>query len=318
MTKIDLRHLILNLLFFPLCCVAESSSLNAKLGQFKEVQNRTFELKYDSRKRAEEITAEFHRLFSAQLDASALNQASNEDLAVLFTAASTAMFYASSKEGSRTVEKIFAALESRRATSNEQVKEMHNTFVSIRDFARARAIQERFGIVDSVELPTSVKDAPSTASAISLWKVDRSKSEIEKMPFTFPRGPFMIMISSPNCHFSEDAITAIGKEPSLAKLFSKHGLFLAPQLHDFDFRRIQSWSASKPQYSFAAVNVREEWAEMREWATPTFYFFHDGALKNSFSGWPAEGNMERLRRGLEIIGLAEGRTVAPIRGTLPQ
>jgi len=81
-------------------------------------------------------------------------------------------------------------------------------------------------------------------------------------------------------------------QPALAKVFAKHSIQIAPigiRLND--------------NPAINDVYQESQWPEIHSWDTPAWYFYLDGRLQGSMSGWPKEGQAAELTAQLQRIGL---------------
>jgi hypothetical protein len=69
-----------------------------------------------------------------------------------------------------------------------------------------------------------------------------------------------------------------------------------------DFASVAQWNTEHPQFQFSIPKKYASWTDITSWDTPTFYFFNGEKMVYKFSGWPAEGNFDKLKRGMTEAG----------------
>lgn len=106
-------------------------------------------------------------------------------------------------------------------------------------------------------------------------------------PEAIDLAPTQILVLA-GCHFSDDAATAIERDPVLGPAFAQHARWLAepPGIEDMD--AVEKWNQRHPAQPILPIHDRQQWALLPEgWEMPTFLVIRDGKVIDRRSGWPA-------------------------------
>jgi hypothetical protein len=113
----------------------------------------------------------------------------------------------------------------------------------------------------------------------------------------------VIAVTSPMCHFSQDAMHAIERDPVLDRVLGTHTIWLAPQDVPLDVKRFETWNRDHPGKAATWAFRRDEWPMIDAWGTPTFYFLQHGQVRAKVIGWPREGRRAELLAAAKQVGL---------------
>jgi hypothetical protein len=208
-------------------------------------------------------------------------------------------FYTFSDQEVMALERI--ALELNNRDSNKYkpyLLVMEEAFVRARMFAELESFKSMF---PSLDYRQPIRLQSNNSSKRSLLTII-GRGVLKKTEPLELRGAQVLVVSHPKCLFSQNARAFIEASAELSTLFSQHSTWIMPQdgnLYIEDVYQVNQESL----FPFHYVYKEKEWPEINRWDTPSFYFYKDGELMYSFSGWPQEGNKERLMKGLEVIGL---------------
>lgn len=111
----------------------------------------------------------------------------------------------------------------------------------------------------------------------------------------------IIVVSHPLCHFSNDARSFI-KNSKYRAVFESASLWVIPPSGSMYIEKVFNVNKDS-SLPFEYFYVMNEWPEIERWDTPSFYFYSNGLLVYTFSGWPEEGNIDKLEEGLLSIGV---------------
>ena len=213
---------------------------------------------------------------------------------------------------------IFNELEKRGEVENKQIKDFYDALIKMRKFKEAEKIYKEYSGITIVEklryrggeeifihesklekMPKVKTNKKAMSAKRRIYHVSSDAGEITIEGVDIEKGPRIIVIG--RCHFSDDALRAIGKNVKLSKIFRKYGVFLA---NGSDFKGIAKWNSSEV-FKYTPIHLLEDWQGFDLSSFPPFYFLKDGKIVHSFTGWPKKGNFDEIYKGLGILGLGE-------------
>lgn len=136
--------------------------------------------------------------------------------------------------------------------------------------------------------------------------IDPRKFDLIRQPADLLKGPHVVIIANPLCHFARTGALQLEKNASLNSILGKYAVWLAPPDRRLYFEDFQHWNKMHPTEKMSIAYSRSEWPLITSWGLPTFYFFDNGRLVDKVTGWPDGGNMRAVEAGLEAIGLVKG------------
>lgn len=178
------------------------------------------------------------------------------------------------------------------------VLHLEEAMVSARMFSELEDLKNRF---NSIDFKSNVTLKMKSSSLAGPTIISVEKGNLVRETFTFGKYD-IIVVSHPLCHFSNNARTFINSDDDLLNIFIKYSTWLIPPAGNFYLSNVEEVNANE-NLPFAYFYKMSEFPEIESWDTPSFYFYKDGQLKFSFSGWPREGNHENLIEGLQSIKL---------------
>ena len=155
--------------------------------------------------------------------------------------------------------------------------------VEIRSFDKARAFAQLHRLAP-VEAVPDVVDNVARKGPTRLVVSDGGK-RLVRTP-DLDRGPLIVVISSPLCHFCQRAIRSIEGDASLRPLIRNHSIWIVPPDQSSRLRTVAAWNRDHPHEQMAYAYRREEWPMVERWETPVFYFFKHGRVVGKVTGWP--------------------------------
>jgi len=244
-----------------------------------------------------DIAAVFDSLFSdVQL---ADIEGDTESLKILFDAANLTAFYSAQFVHAELMRKCFALLREAGYEDMARGRDVYQSFIAAEAFIQARAFADMYPQLALPPLP-AVTETP-IGTELQEWLLDRTGANMRGTEFSLPSGPFLIIVSSPHCHFSLASMGAIAKMPDFRKVQPRFKWLMRME-RNFDAPWLAKWNAAYPQFRVSIARRASDWRAITHWSTPNFYFFKDGVLAFRFSGWPAEGNGELFDRGMKAAG----------------
>ncbi|WP_143073981.1 hypothetical protein [Roseateles sp. YR242] len=113
----------------------------------------------------------------------------------------------------------------------------------------------------------------------------------------------IIVTTGMGCGFSRRALHEIQRRPAVASKISRHTRFISLPDSALDVSAIVEWEERNSPFKLEFIHRLSDWPMIERFATPVFYFFSRGELKQITTGWPEGGNMDELEAGLQNIGL---------------
>lgn len=245
------------------------------------------------------VNAEYMKNFS--VDARTIP---DDELADFFEATHYMLFYTLDKSRLPLFEKMFARLvESRKATA-DQFGKLLQMYYALREFQKANTFLARYGPKSSARETIKINDMASPSALRTGWVLEDTR-KLTRRDLDIDGGRHLIIIVSPYCPFAIDALSAIERDSTLAPLLRRRVTVMVMQDFNFSYSKYLHWNQMHPQLPLVLTHSREEWPEVTHWASPLFLFFQDGELESKFSGWPAEGNWDKLYEGFGITLLSQ-------------
>ncbi|WP_215407775.1 hypothetical protein [Janthinobacterium sp. JC611] len=139
--------------------------------------------------------------------------------------------------------------------------------------------------------------------APTIMELTSDGKNLLRKEFIFPSGGFVVIVGSPFCHFSMNAMRVIMGDGGVAEKNSGKIRWIAPQDRSNNISALRNWNKLHPETPLSIVYRADDWPQLPSWETPNFYFFNNGVLVDSFAGWPKEGRIDRFLEGLRAVGL---------------
>lgn len=279
---------------------AHSQTLEQQAAELDKIANTETETTTD---RAVAVAQAFDHLILPFLDTEKIKLSSPSDLTILFRAADMTAFYTEEKKYVEYLQQIAEALAKRRLLTDEHYTKLYLALLQVRLLKEADELLAHHPLSVSDALPAHREASDLSAQVPTEWLIDTDNLSLLRRNVDISKGAKVIVVSSPGCPFSRDAVRDISQDPVLMKVFREHGKWLVPQMRHSYFHDIQNWNRSFPNFQMTMVYQRQEWKDIDHWGTPTFYFFKDGKLSSKVTGWPKQGNKKELNISLKKIGL---------------
>ena len=224
----------------------------------------------------------------------------DQDLEALLFATITAAGLANDRDIAGDARAVFDEIESRSLPAQRYRADMQWLYLTLRDFDAARAFHARYRDDDALGPIPEISPAPGfDASKRSILTADGTGG-MQRRNFAPGHADFVLVVASPLCHFSRDAMAAILADPALHAYFAEHSHWLAPNSLRLDPALLATWDTMFPEYPLMLVDDIGTWPEIDYWSTPTFYIFVQGRIVRTIRGWPAGGRAAELKRALGI------------------
>jgi hypothetical protein len=243
------------------------------------------------------LVSQFYR---ANLEDFDTHAAKDGDLHDYFLAAVTASGLSHSKQAALDARAAFDELRLRNALTATDYRYMQGLYVGLRAFDEARRFHETNRENADLESLPRITTAPA---------FDRTRATVLepvadgllRRNLRMGKGSFVVVVSDPLCHFTQDAVADIQSDPVLKDYFSKNSSWLVPTGLGLQLPPIEAWNKHLPNYPMVLVDDVRTWKDIDYWGTPTFYFYENGKLVHTLRGWPKEGHVDELKA---IIGAA--------------
>lgn len=229
---------------------------------------------------------------------------SRSDLIALFKAANIALNDTEDVEYLTQMESALAELVRRSGEAHYYLMVMHGTYIGLGMFEQAKAFEVKHALKIRDATPLTL-DPGFDIGAITEWKLDKSSRQLMRREVVFPAGPFIVVTSSPNCHFAYDAMKELSKDRTVVNAMRGRVKWLTLLDDAFVFDDLQQWNNKKPFFEHTVTHRRKEWKMIGVWATPNFHFLVDGKLVGKLTGWHVGGtSKEKLVAEMKKIGFA--------------
>jgi len=258
-----------------------------------------------TRNRTVQISHAYDELFSLLPDQRDVKGLTDSDLTLLFDASSRSEFYTAKPSYARNMLLLFGEMEARGIATRESFIDMQSALVESRMLAEARQFSKSHPSAGLVLLPEFRDGDNFLDRGPTEWKVSQESPLLTRENIVMSSPAQVIVIGSPLCHFSQNAIHDLSHDAELMSALTDHVQWLAPPDGSINFDVFQNWNREHPEAPMDIAYRREEWPMIDSWNTPTFYFFKRGKLVAEVAGWPKEGNRNELRRALRLVGLLQ-------------
>ena len=225
-----------------------------------------------------------------------------DDLTLIFRAADTASLYLVEQRYVTDMELDLQALESRGAAKDVDFAELYGAYIELRQFDKAVSLKDAHPGMTVPALPKlSIMDmSPGEQEVLQVSPIDGSVSSAH---VDVSKGPMIVVVGHPYCHFSQNAVAVIEGNPTLNDVFRRRAIWITPPSRILDNQAVQEWNDNHASIKFDIAYSRDSWKGISTWETPVFYFYRDGVLKDTVIGWPKGGNLPALQKGMQSIGI---------------
>lgn len=230
----------------------------------------------------------------------------DRDVEFLFRAATTlASRITSQLSYLADMRRDFAELARRHRVDRPHASKLYDMLLTTHHADEARALLAAHPLIERSPAPvmrsfTRIRDGQS-----SLWIATPGtrKRELVRFRFNIHAPAQVVVLASTGCHFSRSAARDIEADPLLRELFRDHAQWVAPADEITAFDAVQAWNQAHPALRLGIAYDDAALPMVEHFETPTFYFLSHGRVVDKVVGWPDEGNLEAIRRGLREIDL---------------
>ena len=235
------------------------------------------------------------------------------DLMERLRAARTGAFYTHSAAIADQGLEALHALEARHAASPQLVAQAFTALMSASELDKAEALSKAHPDAGLARLPERHADASLADTVPSEWVLSADGATMTRRAVPLGQGLTIIVVSHPQCHFSQRAIEAIGKDAALAATFAEHGHWITPRLREQDFDVIPEWNREHPGFAMTAVYDPNRWKGFDFRETPVFYFLVDGQIRQVIRGWPGDTQLAKLKQAVAELAPPDAPTAQATR-----
>lgn len=221
----------------------------------------------------------------------------------LFRAVHEAYFYTLSDTVLGEAEAVFAHLRVTDSADARHAGQMLDMLVAGRQFAKAAALAEEFGLQIPMKVDEGSDDEGSDKESPHP-KVIRFTSDGKAIVEDWRQnGRGLVVIVHPGCRYSQAAIEQIRKDSALFDWISARGVLLVPQDLTADLRKFARWSLANGELPIRVAYRRDGFPFLEYWATPNFYIMKDGVVVSRIEGWLPGTTTAALKAELRSIGV---------------
>lgn len=230
----------------------------------------------------------------------------DRDVEFLFRAATTLAFRITSQPNYLAdMRSDFAELARRHRVDRPHVSKLYDMLLTTHHTDEAHALLASYPRIERAPAPvmrsfTRIRDGQS-----SLWIATPGsrKRELVRFRFNIRTPAQVVVLASTRCHFSRNAARDIEADPQLRMVFRDYAQWVAPPDEVTAFDAVQDWNQTHPTLRLGIAYDNATLPMVDRFETPTFYFLSHGMVVDKVVGWPDEGNLEAIRRGLRKIDL---------------
>jgi hypothetical protein len=230
----------------------------------------------------------------------------DRDVEFLFRAATMLAFRVTSQPNYLAdMRSDFAELARRHRVDRPHASNLYDMLITAHHADEARALLAAHPLIERSPAPIMRSSTRIRDGQPSLWIATPGTRKRELVRFRFNiRAPAQVVVlASTGCHFSRNAARDIEADPMLRELFRDHAQWVAPPDEITAFDAVQAWNQTHPALRLGIAYDNAALPMVERFETPTFYFLSHGAVVDKVVGWPDEGNLEAIRRGLRRIDL---------------
>jgi hypothetical protein len=170
-------------------------------------------------------------------------------------------------------------------------------FGPARDFAASRPHLDAKGI------PHVADPLAPGFHGRSVFEYDAARNALTRLPVPSPAGAELVMVVSASCHFSTDALDAIGKDADLQeRLRAAHLLLLTPPNEAPSLRFVAGWNAAHATLPMRIPFDAREWQAIDVSGVPAFYLLKNGKVIAQHRGWAGAEDRAALLKLLDAAG----------------
>jgi hypothetical protein len=247
---------------------------------------------------SDEIEREYGVLFGGYFqNKKYIEKLTYEDLKSLFSVEKEALFYAKDPVILQHMTMTFDRMRKVGGVSADDVMEMNLAYVLVRDFKGLQIFLKKNKFIKKIKL-YEVKDEFNAMSAAFLLRVE-NENKLIKEPFDLASGVKLVIVASPYCHFSNNALSDIESNEEVFEKIRNDTIVVAPQNKFILPLDVFNWNLNSKNFKMKIIQSEKSVPAIDDWSTPVFYFFKDGVLSGKMIGWPKNEGAKNVSRLIE-------------------
>ena len=245
----------------------------------------------------------FNKCLRDSLSNEELLKYSNIELSKYYLNVDTIHFYVGSKELAIVLNNIVLEQVRRKGVETNRAKllTLEGILIQSRMFKDRDELVQIFPQIKFSELEFIDSGNKLNKKRTLNFVDDSNRLMIDSM--TLPKGGYVVVVSHPLCHFSQNARGFIRENKNIYGVMGDKSLWLIPNSRRMYVDKVVEANLNEEKLPYVYAYSNDDWSEIDYWGTPAFYFYLNRELMFRFSGWPEEGNKDRLVEGLKKVGL---------------
>ena len=229
----------------------------------------------------------YRESFADRMGPQALARQPLGDLLPLFDAANLAGFENPGSAAFDQLLLVHAELNARGVDTRRDLDaSVLRAMLAARSFDQARGFAATRPHLDAGAIPRVADPLAPGFRGRSVFAYDAARNTLTRQPVPPPPGAELVMVVSAGCHFSRDALDAIGKDASLQKrLRDARLLLLTPPNEAPALRFVADWNAVHATLPMRIPFDAREWQAIDVPGVPAFYLLRDGKVVAQHRGW---------------------------------
>ena len=288
-----MRTFFLLLILFPLFGRCEESTPPSALHRLEAIEIAINNSDDTSTVGGRKLMDAYARLFPGAYRKKALVSKDAKRLQELFSAANMLEFYSGSPGFADQMRTAFDAIRGLDEPRAGDYTRMYQAYLSSEQFEKARDFLAKYPNRAVQGFPEVVGES-GRSPGMNLWKFDSEKNQVHQEPFHLPNGAYIVVMSSPFCHFAQNAANDLAMDAGLRTLMAGRSLWLTRIDRIFSPSAVKAWDARNPYFPMSVAANLPGWEQIDTWETPTFYLFYNGVLIRKINGWPAGGHKAEI------------------------
>ncbi|HEY0200033.1 MAG TPA: hypothetical protein VGC19_16095 [Rhodanobacter sp.] len=195
----------------------------------------------------------------------------------------------------------FAELDRRHAVECPVASDLYDALVRTRRTNEARALLASHPVLDRA--PPVMRTGRVHKGQPSLWIANATRRKLLRLRFNIRAPAQIIVLAGTGCHFCHNAARDLERDPLLRDIFRDYGQWVAGSDDLTAFDAVRQWNRDYPDMRLGIAYSNDELPMLKHDGTPTFFFLDHGTVVATVIGWPDNGNLEAIRRGLRRIDL---------------
>ncbi len=251
-----------------------------------------------------EVLQRYRKGFAERMGPQALARQPLGDLLPLFDAANLAAF---DNPGSAALDQLLlvhADLNARGVDTRRVLdKSVLEAMLAARRFEQARGFAATRPHLDAGAVPHVADPLAPGFRGRSVFAYDAARNTLTRQAVPPPPGAELVMVVGAGCHFSRDALDAIGNDPALQKrLRDAKLLLLTPPTEAPSLRFVADWNAGHAALPMRIPFEAREWQGIDMPGVPAFYLLKEGKVVARHRGWAGEEDRAALLKLLDAAG----------------